>query len=93
MQDFAERETITLSDNSLEGAAHSEAAFAGQIPQRPYCSNDLSHGIRPRKKETALRCRFIQFNGPATCEWLLFDIDRGPEPISPATTQIYRCRT
>ena len=75
MQNFAQRETITLSDNSPEGGACSRSAFPDQIPRRPYCTDDLNYGIRPRGKEIALRCRYIQFDGPATYEWLLFDID------------------
>lgn len=72
MQNVGERETMTLSDTFPEPGA----AFAGQIPDKPYCSDDLNSGIRPRKKEIALRCRYIQFNGPASYEWLLLDIDR-----------------
>ncbi|WP_179991741.1 MULTISPECIES: replication initiation protein [unclassified Acinetobacter] len=49
--------------------------FISQMPMKPYCSDDLSNGLRIRKKEKALEMLYIQANQPAIQTCLLFDLD------------------
>lgn len=49
--------------------------FVSQMPVKPYCSDDLSTGLRIRKKEKALEMLYIQANQPAIQTCLLFDLD------------------
>lgn len=50
-------------------------AFETLLPTRPYCSNDLDFGIRIRRRDIAVRRRYIQLNDPITVRWLVFDLD------------------
>ncbi len=51
--------------------------FSGhRLARRPYCSDDLSTGLRIRSQEVALRHSHIQSNSPALRWRLVFDIDR-----------------
>lgn len=45
-------------------------------PTKPYCSNDLQHGLRIRARDAALRMRYFQLNPLSFCHALVFDIDR-----------------
>ena len=47
-----------------------------RLPRRPYCTDDLTRGLRIRGQNQALRLRYIQPNSPALRHWLIFDIDR-----------------
>jgi hypothetical protein len=49
--------------------------FISQLPIKPFCSNDLSTGLRIRKKEKALEMLYLQANQPAMQTCLLFDLD------------------
>ena len=46
-----------------------------RIPHKPYCTDDLSYGIRPRSYKTAITRRYIQVNPPHLRTFLLFDLD------------------
>ena len=46
------------------------------MPRRPYCSDELSWGIYPRRFNLAVRRKYIQLNPPRTCMWMIFDVDR-----------------
>ena len=46
-----------------------------RIPRKPYCTDDLSYGIRPRSYKTAITRRYIQVNPPHLRTFLLFDLD------------------
>lgn len=48
----------------------------GQLPIKPYCSDDLTYGLQIRPRETALKKKLIQINPPNKIAFLLFDIDR-----------------
>lgn len=50
--------------------------FAERLPRRPYCSDDLAYGLRILPAQQALEKRYIQYNPPATINWLVYDIDR-----------------
>jgi hypothetical protein len=47
-----------------------------RLPKRPYCSNNLSSGLRIRPLQQALQHRYIQINRPDWTMWLSFDVDR-----------------
>lgn len=47
-----------------------------RLPRRPYCTDDLSAGLRIRSLKSALTRRYIQANPPHLRVWALFDIDR-----------------
>lgn len=47
-----------------------------RLPRRPYCSNDLTIGLRIRPLQQALQHKYIQLNRPDWTSWLVFDVDR-----------------
>jgi len=49
---------------------------AGRWPRRPYCTDDLSAGLRIRSLQQALGKRYIQANPPHLRVWSIFDVDR-----------------
>lgn len=46
------------------------------LPRKPYCTDDLARGIRPRQQCRAARQKYLQINPPHLCTHLIFDIDR-----------------
>lgn len=50
-------------------------AFYESLPNKPYCSNDLSFGLKIRQAKTAILHKYIQHNTPYKIKWLVFDID------------------
>jgi hypothetical protein len=61
---FARIKTATLPEG-----------FAELIPRRPYCADELSHGLRIRPRVSALRMLHVQLNGPDVYRWMVHDID------------------
>jgi hypothetical protein len=49
---------------------------ADRRPRRPYCSDDLSEGLRIRSLSAALSKPYIQVNPPHLRVWSIFDVDR-----------------
>lgn len=49
--------------------------FKNQLPDKPYCSNELSNGLLIRNKNKALEMLYLQANQPAIQTCLLFDLD------------------
>jgi hypothetical protein len=49
---------------------------ADRLPRRPYCSDDLSEGLRIRSLAQALSKPYIQVNPPHLRVWSIFDVDR-----------------
>lgn len=47
-----------------------------RLPRKPYCTNDLSHGLLIRPLCMALQMRYIQPNRPGMTCYLAFDVDR-----------------
>ena len=45
------------------------------IPRKPYCTDDLLAGIRPRSYKTAITRRYIQVNPPHLRVFMLHDLD------------------
>lgn len=50
--------------------------FSDRLPHRPYCTEDLQQGIRPRPLKTALGLPYLQINPPHLRMWMVFDVDR-----------------
>lgn len=48
----------------------------GRLPRKPYCTNDLSTGLKIRPLKQAIEQRYIQPNPPGMTHFLLFDLDR-----------------
>jgi hypothetical protein len=46
-----------------------------KFPSKPYCSDDLSYGVKVRPKAIALLKRYIQANHPYYTNFLIFDLD------------------
>lgn len=46
-----------------------------RLPLKPYCTDDLSAGIRPRSYIHAIKRRYIQANPPHLRVFMLFDLD------------------
>ncbi|MWN91372.1 hypothetical protein GQ597_11775 [Gilliamella sp. Pra-s65] len=46
-----------------------------QLPNRPYCSDDLQFGLQIQLKNKALCKRYLQINNPAVQHSFIFDID------------------
>jgi hypothetical protein len=49
---------------------------ADRLPRRPYCSDDLSAGLRIRSLAAALTKPYVQVNPPHLRIWSIYDIDR-----------------
>ena len=47
-----------------------------RLPRKPYCSDDLAHGLLVRPLHIALEKRYIQPNPPGMAGYLAFDLDR-----------------
>lgn len=56
----------------LEIPFYSEARW----PRKPYCTDDLTEGLRIRPLKTAFEKRYLQHNPPHLRSFLVFDIDR-----------------
>jgi len=54
---------------------HVLATFNGNLPRRPYCTNDPSIGIKVRPLRDALTYSHIQLNSPGKTSLLIFDVD------------------
>lgn len=52
------------------------ALFRQRLPQKPYHTDNLGHGLRIRDVQRALSSRYIQHNGPTHRYWLVYDVDR-----------------
>jgi hypothetical protein len=65
------------SADSTLGEGPLRDRFASLLPPRPYCSNDVkTEGVKIRPRDTALRHRHIQLNGPNVVAWFPYDVDR-----------------
>ena len=51
-------------------------------PRRPYCTDDLSTGLRIRSLLQALSKPYVQVNPPKMRVWALFDVDRPQAAMS-----------
>lgn len=57
--------------------------FKENLPRKPYCSDDLSAGLKIRSLDYAAAMRYIQHNQVNSKLWLVYDVDRctAPEEI------------
>lgn len=49
--------------------------ITNKFPEKPYCTDDLSYGVKVRPKAIALLKRYIQANHPYYTNFLIFDLD------------------
>lgn len=49
--------------------------FIENLPDKPYCSNDLSYGVLIRPLSMAIKMRHIQHNKPTSVSCLVLDLD------------------
>lgn len=50
-------------------------SFIGNLPTKPYCTDDLSTGLKIRPKDTALAFKYIQPNSPFYKHYFVLDLD------------------
>lgn len=50
--------------------------FRQNLPNRPYCSDDLEKGLVVRGRDMAAVYKHVQPNPPCRIVWLAFDVDR-----------------
>ena len=62
--------------NQLQRQRWISPKFFEDLPDKPYCTNDLAHGLVIRPKEQAIKKPYLSFNPPAMVNWLVFDVDR-----------------
>ncbi|EEN2167583.1 TPA: replication initiation protein [Salmonella enterica subsp. enterica serovar Give] len=55
---------------------HNIDFFKNQMPNKPYCTNNLDYGLSIRNKAKALEMLYLQANQPAIQTCLLFDLDK-----------------
>ena len=77
------KSTVNLSNPHVSPSFSSNPSFSSvysrfflNLPQKPYCTNDLSYGLKIRAKQKAIRLRYIQPNFPKIIIYLMFDVDR-----------------
>lgn len=51
-------------------------SIVSRLPRRPYCTDNLQHGLKVRPAHQAIDRCYLQLNPPVVRHWLLFDIDR-----------------
>ena len=49
--------------------------FTGNLPNKPYCSDNMDFGLQIRPKHLALLKRYIQPNHPYYTHFFVFDLD------------------
>ena len=47
-----------------------------RLPHKPYCTDDLSSGLRIRALKSAVKRKYIQINPPKLQFWLCLDVDK-----------------
>ena len=50
-------------------------SFIGNLPTKPYCTDDLSTGLKIRPRDTALAFKYIQPNSPFYQYYFVLDLD------------------
>ncbi len=67
-----------MSQSSAPALAvpHQLDIFTSRLPHKPYCTDELATGIKPRCKSHAVKKRYIQHNPPPLLAYLIFDVDR-----------------
>jgi hypothetical protein len=50
--------------------------FSNNLPNKPYCTDDLGAGLLIRCKASAIQRRYIQHNPPPLLAYMVYDLDR-----------------
>ena len=50
-------------------------SFIGNLPTKPYCTNDLATGLKIRPKNSAISFKYIQPNSPFYQHYFVLDLD------------------
>lgn len=50
-------------------------SFIGNLPTKPYCTDDLATGLKIRPKNSAISFKYIQPNSPFYQHYLILDLD------------------
>lgn len=54
---------------------HLSDLIVPRLPRRPYCTDNLDHGLIVRPPALALEKNYLQLNPPILCHWMVFDVD------------------
>ena len=68
--DFSKRNRMNYAKNN-----ETLLKFKQHLPEKPYCSNNLAHGLKICSQETALKLNYIQANHPYYTYYLILDLD------------------
>jgi hypothetical protein len=67
---------IILKENTKSSPQQFDLfADKSRWPKKPYCTDDLETGIRPRSLVSAIQKKYIQANPPHLRVWTIFDVD------------------
>lgn len=55
---------------------HLSDLIVSRLPRRPYCTDNLDHGLIIRPPKLAMEKCYLQLNPPILRHWLVFDIDK-----------------
>lgn len=51
-------------------------SFIDSLPNKPYATDDFSHGVKIHSKKNAVTKKYLSLNHKYVTQWLTFDIDR-----------------
>lgn len=61
--------------NKIQSQIELFPSFIGNLPNKPYCTDDLSTGLKIRPRNTALAFKYIQPNSPFYQYYFVLDLD------------------
>ena len=61
--------------NKIQSQIELFPSFIGNLPTKPYCTDDLSTGLKIRPRDTALAFKYIQPNSPFYQYYFVLDLD------------------
>ena len=61
--------------NKIQSQIELFPSFVGNLPTKPYCTNDLSTGLKIRPKNSAISFKYIQPNSPFYQHYFVLDLD------------------
>ena len=67
---------FSVPEKPNHGAEPQLELFERRLPKRPYCTNNLDHGLVIRGKRQAAGQRYIQVNPPWLRSFIVMDVDR-----------------
>ena len=66
---------FVVANNEVEPMHHTLQQFKDYLPEKPYCSNELIHGVCIQQKNTAVQFKYLQANHPYYQRYLILDLD------------------